>query len=70
MRKRPTQPPTLTETLRAAVNESPLSFQALERETGVKRQVLMKFAREESGMRLETADRLAVYFKLKLVAST
>lgn len=59
----------LTETLRAAVNESPLSFQALERETGVKRQVLMKFARGESGMRLETADKLAAYFELRLCST-
>lgn len=66
MPKKSRKPPTLTETLRAAVNESPLSFQALERETGVLRQVLMKFARGESGLRLESADKLAEFFGLTL----
>ena len=36
------------------------------RETGVTRQTLMRFARGESSMRLDLADKLAVYFGLKL----
>ncbi|MCO6045905.1 hypothetical protein NG895_18555 [Aeoliella sp. ICT_H6.2] len=60
------EPPTpITDALRDAINSSPLSFAALERETGVLRQVLMKFARGEAGMRLDSADKLAVYFGLE-----
>lgn len=56
----------MTERLRDAVNASPLSFQALERETGLLRQTLMKFARGESSLRLDMADKLAEYFGLEL----
>ena len=57
---------TMTRRLRVAVNASPLSFQALERETGLLRQTLMKFARGESSLRLDMADKLAEYFGLEL----
>ena len=57
----------MTERLRKAVNNSPLPFQALERETGVLRQTLMKFARGETSLRLDKADKLAEYFCLELV---
>ena len=60
------KPVTMTERLRVAVNASPLSFQALERETGLLRQTLMKFARGESSLRLDMADKLAEYFGLEL----
>ncbi len=58
---------TLTEALRDAINESELSFAALERETGVLRQSLMPFARGEQSLRLDIADRLTKHFGLKLV---
>lgn len=60
----------ISDALRQAVNDSPLSFQALERETGVLRQVLMKFARGESGLRLDSADKLAEYFGMELTNPT
>ncbi len=56
----------MTERLRKAVNDCPLPFQALERETGVLRQTLMKFARGETSIRLDMADKLAAYFGLEL----
>jgi len=57
---------SMTTKLRNAINESPLSFAALERETGVLRQTLMTFARGERSLRLDNADKLAEYFSLEL----
>ncbi len=57
---------TMTQALRDAINNSELSFAALERETGVTRQSLMKFARGERSLRLDMADRLAEYFGLEV----
>lgn len=57
----------ISDTLRRAIAESGLSFKALERETGVLRQSLMKFARGEQSLRGDFMDRLAVFFGLKLV---
>jgi len=56
----------MTTRLRDAVNDSPLSFAALERETGLLRQTLMKFSRGETSLRLDKADLLAAYFGLEL----
>ena len=61
---------TIAETLRTALNESGLSFLALERETGVIRQSLMPFARGETSISLDAADKLASYFKLELRRAT
>jgi plasmid maintenance system antidote protein VapI len=58
---------TMTEALRAAIAESELSFQALERETGVKRQSMMRFVDGEQSLRLDVADKLAAYFGLEIV---
>lgn len=58
---------TLTDALRDAINESELSFKRLEAETGVLRQSLMKFARGETSLRLDLADRLTEYFGLQIV---
>jgi len=52
----------LTDVLRRAITDSGLSFQALEKETGVLRQSLMLFVRGEQSLRLDVADRLAAYF--------
>ena len=62
-KKRPI--PTMTDSLRRAIAESGMNFKALERATGVKRQSLMKFVRGQS-LRLDIADKLAVYFGLEL----
>jgi len=58
---------TITEALREAIGESELSFKALERETGVLRQSLMKFARGEQTLRLDAADKLAKFFGFEIV---
>jgi hypothetical protein len=45
-----------------------MSFKGLERETGVLRQSLMKFARGEQSLRGDAYDKLAVFFGLELCA--
>ena len=58
---------TMTEALRQEILNSGMSFKAIERETGVLRQSLMPFARGEQSLRLDMADRLAVYFGIEMV---
>ena len=58
---------TMTDALRQAIADSDLSFKAMERETGVIRQSLMPFARGEQSLRLDIADKLAVYFGLEII---
>lgn len=58
--------PRISDVLRRAVAEGGISFAALERETGVLRQSLMKFARGEQCLRGDAYDKLAAYFKLDL----
>lgn len=55
-----------TDALKRAIAESGMAHIALERETGVKRQSIMKFMRGETSLRLDVADKLAVYFGLEL----
>ncbi len=57
---------TMTEAIREAIAESELSFKALERETGVLRQSLMKFAAGEQTLRLDAADKLTAFFGIKV----
>jgi len=57
----------MTEALQQAILDSELNFRELERETGVKRQSLMKFARGEQSLRLDMADRLAEFFGFDIV---
>ena len=57
----------MTDAIREAILESELSFKALERETGVLRQSLMKFAAGEQTLRLDAADKLAEYFNLTIL---
>ena len=57
---------TLSDALLEAITESDLSFKALERETGVLRQTLMKFAAEKQTIRLDSADILADYFEIQI----
>jgi hypothetical protein len=42
------------------------SFRAIERDSGVLRQSLMKFVRGETSLRLDIADTLAEYYGLEL----
>ena len=55
----------MTELLQKALNEAE-SFKAVERDTGVLRQSLMKFARGEQSLRLDKADILAEYFRIEV----
>ena len=57
----------LTDALRDAINESGMTFKAIERDTGVLRQSLMKFVRGETSLRLNLADKLAKFFGLQIV---
>ena len=56
----------ITDLLRETIQESGLPFLTMEQETGVLRQSLMKFARGESTIHLEAADKLAEFFGLEL----
>jgi plasmid maintenance system antidote protein VapI len=58
----------LTVVLREVIRESGLSFKALEQQTGVLRQSLMKFVKGKQSLRLDMADRLVGYFQLELRA--
>ncbi|MBX9585239.1 MAG: helix-turn-helix domain-containing protein [Gemmataceae bacterium] len=62
----PTGPPTISDALRAAIAGSGLSLLAIERATGVQRASLSRFVRGERSLRLDLADKLAVYFNLQL----
>lgn len=56
----------ITDVLKQAIEDSGLPFIELERQTGVLRQSLMKFARGETTIHLDAADKLAEFFKLEL----
>ena len=56
----------ITDLLRKTINESGVPFLTLEQKTGVLRQSLMKFARGESSIHLDSADEVARYFGLEL----
>jgi hypothetical protein len=58
---------TSTAALRAAITSTALSFKALERATGVKRQSMMKFVAGEQSLRLDIADKLLMYFEFEIV---
>ncbi len=64
--RKPKPTSNLTSALRNAVANTEANFYELERQTGVKRQSLMKFVRGEQSLRLDMADRLAKYFGLEL----
>ncbi len=56
----------ITDLLRETILASGVPFIELERQTGVLRQSLMKFARGETTIHLDSADKLAEYFGLVL----
>jgi plasmid maintenance system antidote protein VapI len=57
----------ITAVLRRAIVENGISHKALARETGVARASIMRFVRGDQSIRLDMADRLAVFFGLSLV---
>ena len=60
----------ITDLLRRTINEGGVPFLTLEQETGVLRQSLMKFARGETSIHLDSADAIAKYFGLELRPAT
>ena len=58
--------PTMTHTLKRAVRESGLSLYAIAAASGVKRPSLSKFMAGKQSLRLDMADRLAMFFRLTL----
>jgi plasmid maintenance system antidote protein VapI len=57
---------SISDALRQTIVESGLSYNALQRETGVTRASIMRFVRGDQSIRLDMADRLAEYFGLAL----
>ena len=58
---------TMTEVLRDAITNSGVTLAELGRQTGVFRQTLTLFVRGEQTIELETADKLAAYFGIRVV---
>jgi plasmid maintenance system antidote protein VapI len=52
--------------LRQTIADSGVSYNALQRATGVTRASIMRFVRGDHSLRLDLADRLAEYFDLEL----
>ena len=52
--------------LRDSINGSGLACIEIECRSGVRRQSLMKFARSETSLRLDIADKLAAFFGQQL----
>lgn len=60
--------PTLTDVLRAAIEQSGLTLYRIGNATGMDPSNLGRFARGDLSIRLDKADRLAAYLGLQLVA--
>ena len=58
---------SISDVLRQTIVESGVSYNALQKETGVTRASIMRFVRGDQSIRLDMADRLAEYFHLELV---
>jgi plasmid maintenance system antidote protein VapI len=59
----------ITDVLRQAILDSGLPLLRLANETGVQRASLSRFVRGKNSLRLDVADKLAVYFGLELAKS-
>jgi plasmid maintenance system antidote protein VapI len=56
----------ISDLLRRTIAESGVSYNALQKETGVSRASIMRFVEGRQYLRLDMADRLAAYFGLDL----
>jgi plasmid maintenance system antidote protein VapI len=56
----------ISDLLRRTIVESGVSYNALQKATGVTRASIMRFVRGDQSLRLDMADRLAEYFGLEL----
>ena len=59
--------PTLTDVLRAAIEQSGLTRYRIAKETGIPESHLGRFVRGKMSVRLDKADKLAAYLGLQLV---
>jgi plasmid maintenance system antidote protein VapI len=59
-------PSPITALLKRTIVESSIPYKALERETGVRRSSIQRFVDGRQSIRLDMADRLAVFFRLEL----
>jgi plasmid maintenance system antidote protein VapI len=59
----------MTETLRRVMAESELSHSAIAEKTGVQRMSIVRFLNGTQSLRLDVADKLAVFFGLEVVQS-
>jgi transcriptional regulator with XRE-family HTH domain len=59
--------PTMTEVLKAAIEDSGLTRYRISKDTGIDEAALMRFMRGETSLRLDRADVLADYLGLELV---
>ncbi|MHB1035746.1 MAG: helix-turn-helix domain-containing protein [Pirellulales bacterium] len=66
MRKTTSQNP-MTDAIRNAIIESGIPLLVLANETSVARASLIRFRRGETSIRLDVADKLAIYFGLDVV---
>lgn len=57
----------MTEALRDAILNDPRSFAEVSRQTGLTRQSLMNFAAKKHSLRLDLADKLAVFYGMEIV---
>lgn len=65
-RKHPARP--VSDQLRAAIRNSPMSQMAIGETIGLNKAPLSRFMNEKAGLRLETVDKLCDLLGLKLVA--
>ena len=65
MNSRPVRSP-ISDLLRRAISESGVSYNSLQKETGVTRASIMRFVRGDQSLRLDKADRLAAFLGLEL----
>jgi len=56
----------ISDLLRQTIAEGGVSYNALQKQTGVTRASIMRFVRGDQSLRLDVADRLAAYFDLEL----
>lgn len=56
----------ISDMLRRTIAESGVSYNALQRDTGVTRASIMRFVEGRQSLRLDMADRLAEFFGLAL----
>lgn len=66
MAKAKQQTKTMTEAIRKAIAESGLPTLTIAKETGVARASLVRFIQGQRSLRLDCADKLAIYFGLEL----